>query len=220
MAARKGSFQRIGWAAIFAKAYALVSQETPELRQTYISYPWARIYQHPSSIVSISVNRFDETIGCERLFWTRIRNVESLSLLDIQSAVEQYQHADVTTLFPDGRLLESLPSPLRTFFWHILMRWTGRKRARKLGTFSLSTLATYGTTNHAHPLVVTTSLSYGPLDNEACSTVTLQADHRVLDGAIAARALVSLEEKLQNEIVNELHTTSRSLVANKHRKSA
>lgn len=189
--ARRSTPQRIGWAAIFAKAYALVAAESPALRQTFVSNPWPRLYQHPESVVSIAVNRFDPELDAERLSWVNVRAVESLSLAVIQEAIESHQQGDVPEKLREQERVESLPRPLRRLAWHVLMRWAGRRRAKLLGTFSLSTLASYGTTNHAHPLVVTSSLSYGPLDEEGSSLVTLQADHRVLDGAAAARALVS-----------------------------
>lgn len=209
--ARKSPSQRIGWAAIFAKAYAIVAADVPELRRIFMSYPWPRFYQHPTSVVSITVNRFDEAIQAERLVWARIRNVEKMTLVEVQSAVDEHQHGDPKLLLRESRILDAMPTPLRAVFWHLMMRWAGRKRARLLGTFSLSTLATYGTTNHSHPLVVTTSLSYGPLDDDFCSRVTLQADHRVVDGAIVARALVRLEEVLNNEIVIELRALAAGI---------
>ncbi len=209
--ARKNTPQRIGWAAVFTKAYALVAADVPELRRIYMSYPWPRFYQHPTSVVSITVNRFDESIQAERLVWSRIRNVEQLTLPEVQLFIDQDQHGDPKKVFREGKILDALPTPLRALFWHGMMRWAGRKRARLFGTFSVSTLASYGTTNHAHPLIVTSSLSYGPLDNDFCSRVTLQADHRVVDGAIIARALATLEDVMNNEIVSELRSLSAGL---------
>lgn len=202
--ARRQTAIRIGWAAIFARAYALVAAETAELRQTFVSLPRARIYQHPTSVATIAVNRYDETIGCERLYWNRIRNVETFSLPQLQATIDSYQHEDTSAIFREGRRLERLPWPVRRLAWHLMMRWLGRIRAKRLGTFSLSTLASYGTTNNSHPLVVTSSLSYGPLDDDETSLVCLQADHRIIDGVVAARALVRLEEVLRDEVVAEL----------------
>ena len=209
MAARKGCFQRIGWAAIFAKAYATVAIEIPELRQAFVSLPWPHLYQHPVSIANITVNRFDEKQQCDRLIWANIRGVDDLHLLNIQSSIDLHQHGEIEQLFREGRRLESLPLPLRKLAWHMLMRWMGRKRMRRLGSFTLSTLATYGTTNPSHPLLTTSSISYGPLDSEQCSTVTLQADHRVLDGVLAAKALVRLENVLHGETLLQLKSISQ-----------
>ena len=55
-----------------------------------------------------------------------------------------------------------------------------------------------------HPTICTTSLSYAPLDADGNCLVTLIADHRVLDGAVVARALARLEEVLCHEMLAEL----------------
>ena len=86
------------------------------------------------------------------------------------------------------------------------MRSAAAKRATRIGTFSLSTLAGFSATNRFHPTICTTSLSYGPLDDEGRCLVTVIADHRVLDGATVAKALARLEEVLATEIVAELRT--------------
>jgi non-ribosomal peptide synthetase component F len=59
-------------------------------------------------------------------------------------------------------------------------------------------------TNRFHPTICTTSLSYAPLDADGNCLVTLIADHRVLDGAVVARALARLEEVLCNGMLAEL----------------
>jgi hypothetical protein len=202
--ARRTAPQRIGWAALFAKAYAIVSQEVPALRQVYVSRPRPRIYQHPFSVVSITVNRFDERLGCDRLMWANIRDVESLPLTNLQNDMDDYQHGDIKQLFRNGQRLDAMPQFLRNIVWHLLMNWMPFKKSKVVGTFSISSLATYGTTNPTHPLVTTTSISYGPLDDDYRSSVTLQADHRVIDGAILARALVRLEEVMNTAIISEL----------------
>jgi pyruvate/2-oxoglutarate dehydrogenase complex dihydrolipoamide acyltransferase (E2) component len=76
------------------------------------------------------------------------------------------------------------------------MRWAGRKRAKNLGTFSISSLGHLGALNGYHPLVTTSSLAIGPIEPTKPTDVVLLCDHRVLDGVLAAVALASLEEKL------------------------
>ena len=94
------------------------------------------------------------------------------------------------------------------FLRRTILRWNmnsfSRKRAARIGTFSLSTLAGMGATNRFHPTICTTSLSYAPLDDDGNCLVTLIADHRVLDGAVVARALARLEEVLCHEMLAEL----------------
>ena len=49
--------ERISWPAIFLKAYAIVAQEIPELRQTWYRWPWAHLYQHSTSVATLTVQR-------------------------------------------------------------------------------------------------------------------------------------------------------------------
>ncbi|HEY0438608.1 MAG TPA: 2-oxo acid dehydrogenase subunit E2, partial [Xanthobacteraceae bacterium] len=50
----------------------------------------------------------------------------------------------------------------------------------------------------------TTLLTYGPLRADGTVEVRIIFDHRVLDGATAARALARLEEVLNGPILDEL----------------
>jgi hypothetical protein len=59
-----------------------------------------------------------------------------------------------------------------------------------------------------HPTFLTTSLTWTPLDERGRMTVTLLADHRLLDGVPVARALSALEETLNGPIRAELAALS------------
>ncbi|HEY2759883.1 MAG TPA: hypothetical protein VGI75_04050, partial [Pirellulales bacterium] len=84
---------------------------------------------------------------------------------------------------------------------------------RRLGTFTMSTLAGEGVVNRMHQTFLTTSLTYGPLDDNGKALVTLLCDHRVVDGIVAARALTDLEAALHGPIATELKTMQRSRAA-------
>jgi pyruvate/2-oxoglutarate dehydrogenase complex dihydrolipoamide acyltransferase (E2) component len=77
------------------------------------------------------------------------------------------------------------------------MRWCGRKRAKHLGTFSLSSLGHLGALNLHHPLVTATSLAMGPISQDGQCDFALICDHRVLDGVLAARSLLSLTDTIR-----------------------
>jgi hypothetical protein len=100
--------------------------------------------------------------------------------------------------------LEMMPGPVR----RTILRWnansTSPKRPARIGTFSLSALASQQAFNRFHPTLCTTSLTYGPLEPDGRCLVTLIADHRVLDGAAAARALERLEAVLGGPVTAEL----------------
>ena len=77
----------------------------------------------------------------------------------------------------------------------------------------MSSLAGQQTINRFHPTVLTTSLTYGPLDDAGQCLVTLICDHRVLDGALRRRALMELEQALCGSIADELRELADKRVA-------
>src|SRR6266478_1897999 len=57
MDARAASPSRPSWVAMFLKAYAIVARDRPELRQSYIPFPWPHLYEHPISECAVLVER-------------------------------------------------------------------------------------------------------------------------------------------------------------------
>jgi len=207
--ARDETKTRISWVAIFLRAYGIVCKNIPELRHVFVTYPWNYLYQHPNTVASVSMHR-DDANGGKRLIWARIPFPEAISLLEIQSRLDHAAHGPLNEVFRDGLRLERLPTVLRRFSWWLAMRWHGRQRAKKIGTFSVSTLAGENALNRGHPLVVSSSLTYSRCNADGLCLVTLLADHRVLDGVLAARALQLLEETLNGPVLEELLGLSNS----------
>jgi hypothetical protein len=194
---------RIGWAAVFLKAYALVAREMPVLRTWLVQgFPGTRLATAAESVATLAVNRIED--GEDRLFWARLTAPDAKPLPEIQQFIVDCATKPVEEMFKRQLQLEMVPGVLR----RTILRWNmnsfSRKRAARIGTFSLSTLAGMGATNRFHPTICTTSLSYAPLDADGNCLVTLIADHRVLDGAVVARALARLEEVLCHEMLAEL----------------
>ena len=200
---------RIGWAAVFLKAYALVAREMPLLRTWLVrGFPGGGLRLTPrlataaESVATLAVNRTEN--GEDRLFWGRLAAPDARPLPEIQRFVMDCATKPIEEMFKRQLELEMVPGFLR----RTILRWNmnsfSRKRAVRIGTFSLSTLAGLGATNRFHPTICTTSLSYAPLDAEGRCLVTLIADHRVLDGAVVARALARLEEVLCHDLLAEL----------------
>ena len=79
-----------------------------------------------------------------------------------------------------------------------------QKRAKRLGTFFLSTLSGKGVEIQIPPAIQTGCLTYGPLNSQGRSRVTLAYDHRVMDGALVAGILKRLEEVLLETLRPEL----------------
>ena len=217
--ARRRSAVRVGWAAIFLKAYALVARDRPALR-SWVARPivpllgrprWAT---SPVSVASLALSRprGDEALAADRaldpeaIWWARIRSPDDLALVDLQAEITRFATAPVDDLFARQLELRMVPRLLRRLVLRVNLRSASAKRALRLGTFSLSTLAGEGCSNRGHPTFLTTSLSYDPLDEAGRMRVTLLADHRLIDGVPAARALAALEATLTGDIQRELIT--------------
>jgi hypothetical protein len=205
--------QRIGWTALFARSYAIVSQAIPELREIFVTYPSAYLYRHPDSVCSISVHRLDEC-GNERLIWGRIDSPETTSIDTIQDRLLSFAKDPLSQVYREGLILERSPRIARLASWWWVMRWSGRKRAKHVGTFSISSLGGQNCLNGFHPLVTTSSLAFGPIKPNGEMDVVLLCDHRVIDGMLASRALQSLEATLNGPVLDELlRLGCRSLAA-------
>jgi hypothetical protein len=116
----------------------------------------------------------------------------------------------VESCFSRELQLAALPTPLRRLIWWWNMHLAGAARARRLGTFFLSTLAGRGAEIQLPPSIQTGCLTYGPLDAQGISRVTLAYDHRIMDGVLAARILERLEQILLQDVAAELQSRRTS----------
>ena len=201
---------QISWTALFLKAYGLVAAEIPELRRSYIPYPWGYFYEHPESVATVLVER--ELPGEHAVFGGRIRMPADRPLEQIDAILHQFREAPIerTSYFRQSQRLGRLPGFLRRLvFWHSLYL-SGHWRAKRFGTFMISSLGSLGVEQH-HPLTfLTTYLTYGPIDPCGAVNVKIIYDHRVLDGRTVARALVALEQAMNGPILREVLEISRS----------
>ncbi|MCA9192018.1 MAG: hypothetical protein KDB03_09655 [Planctomycetales bacterium] len=204
--ARQRCQTRISWLAVFLRAYGLASREHAFLRQCYVRRLCPSIYQSDACVISVAVNRIVN--GREQLFFARIRNPDEKTVAQLQQEIDRCQTAPVELVFRQQLTAARLPSWIRRFSWWWRRNLELKKRARRMGTGSMSVLAGNGTHNRLHPCMLTSSLSYGPMEADGRMWVTLQCDHRVLDGMAASRALLSIEEALQNTVLRELRGIS------------
>jgi hypothetical protein len=201
-ALRKQASRRISWAAIFVKAYAMTARNHRPLRQTFVRWPWPHLMEEPHSTAMVVVNR--QYFGEDRICWGRLSNPEEQPISALQNQLDAYQAEPVERIFRQQLRLSRMPMLARRALYWFNMNFGGRKRAKRLGTFTMSTLAGQGVLNRMHQTFLTTSLTYGPLDEKGRTLVTLLCDHRVVDGVVAARALGELENVLRSAIAAEL----------------
>lgn len=206
--ARQISSRRISWSLLFIKAFGLVARDFPVLRQSYQPWPWPHIYEHPSSVGMLAVQR--EHQGEPWLFWGRFSEPESHSLLSMQNTLDRYLSDPVQDIFQRQWQLSAFPTPIRRLFWWWTLNAAGSKRPRRVGTFFLTTLAGQGAEIQHPPAFLTSNLTYGPLDEQGRSRVTIAYDHRLTDGLQIARCLKALEETLNGPIAAELKQLGQS----------
>jgi hypothetical protein len=100
--------------------------------------------------------------------------------------------------------MSAVPWPLRRFVWWGALNIFGRRRCHNFGTFGTTTVCQQGAGVTQLIPLLTSTIFYGLFDEAGCIDMRLAIDHRVLDGATAACALVDMEKVLQQEIVHEL----------------
>jgi hypothetical protein len=202
-AARRRCVPRPAWTVLFAKAFGLVARSHPELRRSYMGFPWGRLYEHPSSTAAINIAR--QLPGEGIVLQCLVRRPENRSLAELDEIVRSYQEVPVEQLRWYHRVMTTshLPWPIRLFVWWATLNVFGRLRCHNFGTFGLSSVAAEGA-GILHLVPLLTSLHYGLFDAADNLDLRLTWDHRVMDGASAARLLVALEETLHGEILAEL----------------
>ena len=192
------------WTSLMIKAYSIVAARRPVLRRSYMTFPWARFYEHSRSIASVNVARRvgDEDIVLQAL----IKSPESRSLIEIDDILRHHMETPVAELdcYVRARRLSLVPSPFRRFIMWAALNVIGRQRCQNFGTFGITSVAEQGAGVLNVPLMGTSLLHYGLMDDEGSLDVRLAFDHRVLDALPAAQALAELEDVLLGEILEEV----------------
>ena len=195
---------RPGWTALFVKAFAKLAVEFRELRTSHVDYPWPRLVEHGQQVASVAVEKTID--GQPAVMFAKVRSPEGRTLWNIDAKLKRAKDCAVGELAPFRavRSLSRLPGFLRRMAWWFTLEWSGRWRARKCGTFGVSSCGMLGaeSLNLLSPL--TASLTFGPVSTKGRVRVRIIFDHRVCDGAVVARALARLEEIMAEEILAEL----------------
>jgi hypothetical protein len=200
---------RPSWSVLFMKAYALVAAEHPPLRRALLTFPWCRLYEHSISLCSLAVERKFQ--GEEGIFVGLFRAPEKQSLQELQRALAFYKTQPLESIgfFRQELRICAAPWFIRRLLWWSTLNVGGAKRAKRLGTFGLTTYGSLGA-EQIHPISpLTTTLTFGPIDDEGQVCLKLIYDHRVLDGAYVARRLGDIERALHGPILSELKADSR-----------
>lgn len=203
VAARARLNDRPAWVAIFAKAYALLSDEMPILRRAYVKLPTPHFYEYPVTRASIVVER---DFGDEMAVLTLLmHDPAKLGVGEISRQIKHAKTAPVAEITSFRRMLDLArwPTPIRRLIWWLGLN-IGRQRGNYFGSFGITVYSGLGAES-LHPLSpLTATMNWGVIGEDGKVAVRIMYDHRVLDGSDVARALERLEEKLTGALVAEL----------------
>jgi len=207
VSARLEAGSRVSWIVLFGKAYALAARRHFHLRRNWLTFPWARIYEHPVSECVVLVER--EWRGEEVVLGAKVYGPENMSLAEFDGHVRRFQTDPVSSISGFRQLLRiaRYPTLLRRFIFWSTLSWSGFKRCKRFGTFIVSSVGNFGCVGFPR-MPLTGYLSFGPISPDGRVDVGLTFDHRVMDGRHAARALEDVERFMNTVVLAELRKTS------------
>jgi hypothetical protein len=203
---RRRLAQRPSWVVLFTKAYAMVCEQIPELRRSYLVWPTARLYEHTQSIASVAIQRQYE--GEPSVWFARLREPHRQPIVELERLLRQQRELPLTQIKHMRRLLHVARwwQPLRRLGWAVALNCSGVWRERYCGTFGVTVYSKLGAES-LHPLSpLTTTLNYGVIGDGSQVPVRIIYDHRVMDGPTVARALAMLEQVLTTAIQAEVES--------------
>ena len=189
--------------AIFVKAFALVAVEMPELRRVYMKWPWPHLHEYADNTVCIPHEA--QIMGDIGLLPLRLRQPDLLSLRLLSERIRRAADEPIEA----SRFNRSLLAFAR---WPVFVRRpisalclnVPRLRRYIIGTYSISSVSQWQGELGQAIAPVACLLSYGPTDSSGYVRVRLNFDHRIFDGAFAARALTRLDQVLNSSLLQEL----------------
>ena len=201
--ARRACRHRPPWTALFLRGYALLAQEFPELRRVYIGLLRPHLYEHPSSVAMIAVER--KSKDQSEVFAGRIKDPATRSLAELVEILRTFNEAPLSKIKEFRRVLifGRLPWPLRRFLMWVALN-IGLRRVHFFGTFGLSVYSALGADSLRPLAPCTVVLNYGVIAADGTVDVRFNYDHRVMDGATVARALQAFERILTESLLREV----------------
>jgi hypothetical protein len=210
IAARRLLDPHPGWCGMFTRAFGMLGRNYPALRRCYLECPWPHLYEHPHSIATLNVER--RTPAEDVILQVLIRSPENRSLTEIDALIRHHQETPIEQLriYRRSIAMARIPWPLRRLVWWLSLNLRGKIRCHNFGTFGISSTAAQGGGLLQLKPILTATLHYGLFDKDGCMDMRLSWDHRVFDGAMAARVLVDLEDVMNRVIAAELGALRRA----------
>jgi hypothetical protein len=201
-AARQALEKRPAWATIFAKGFAILAQDRPVLRTSYLKWPWPRFYEVPLTVAMIVVAP-DASPDGVLLFPIKAPDLVPLGEADERVRRAKADPLEATPFFRKTLIVSRLPAPLRQLAWAIGLT-SGRQRANYFGTLLITSVAAFGGGEVEARAPCSYILSYDKVAHDGSIDVMVRFDHRVTDATVVGVALSSLEQILNDQIADEL----------------
>jgi hypothetical protein len=203
IAARNALSRRPPWFGIFAKAYGLTAREFPQLRRTFVKWPWPHLYEYPTSVAGVCVERDVDGEPCVML--RLIKDPAALRIGEIADIIRSAAETPIDELSDFKRIvaLARLPGVLRRpIMWFAFN--IARMRAHYFGTYTVTAASFMGVDALHLPTWTTSLLTFGVIGPTGQVPLRITMDHRVFDGVAIAKIMARLEEILKGPIVQEL----------------
>lgn len=209
---------RVTATALLLKAIAIAQRSHPDTRTAIL--PFGRTVVFNNIVAGFTVERF---IGSQpALFFGAIEEPDTKSIADISAELKAHGEADLDKVW-QLKLQDKftwMPWLLRRIILWIGLRNPGIRLQCMGATFGLSSLGKFGLKAMIPPCVTTSTFGVGTVEQRPVvrdgkievrkmMTLTLNFDHRIIDGAPAARFLsevqLLMEGGLEKYLQEELH---------------
>jgi len=203
--------QKVSITAILLKAIAIAQRAHPDSRTSLL--PFGRTVTLHDIVAGFTVERY---VGDQpAVFFGAIDSPDTKSVEEISTELRQYSELDMQHIVQLDRQnkLNGMPSWFRR-----LILWVGirvpKVRLAYLGaTFGLSSLGKSGMTAIIPPCLSTSTFGIGKVEQRpvvkdgvivvrSMMSVTLNFDHRLIDGGPAARFLADVKRLIEGDLEN------------------
>jgi pyruvate/2-oxoglutarate dehydrogenase complex dihydrolipoamide acyltransferase (E2) component len=195
--------------AIVMKAIAVAQRNHPASRSAML--PWGRTMTMNNIVGGVTVERF---VGqTHAVFFGSIEAPDSKPLEEIAKELTDYAEADVSqvTQLEMQHQLTNWPWLLRQLIFRFSLRFPQTRLNLMNATFAVSSIAKYGCKLLIPPCISTSTFGIGAVEPRAvvrdgkievrpAFSLALNYDHRVIDGAPAARLLKDVRELLEGAL--------------------
>lgn len=206
--------------AILLKAIAIAQRSHPESRTTRL--PWGKLVTFRDIVAGFTVERY---IGSQpSVFFGAIENADTKPVIEIARELKAYSEADlkdVDHLDVQSRF-NNMPWLFRRFILWMGKRYPAVRLKYMNATFGLSTLGKFGVRLLVPPNVTTSTFGVGAVEQRAVvkdgnivirpmMTLALNFDHRVIDGAPAARFMADVRNLMEGGLEDYLKSELGSI---------